>query len=524
MIPLTQLSKATTEALAYVQAQPGVQECEVFIASNGSLFARLNYTSRIASNGLEEPKSLESYGVGLRVAFATPEGVKIGFGSEPSDISIQGVMRALEKARRSAVRDPEFVSLPRPVRGERRTLRNYHDPKIMRMRDGHLVDAGWQVLESALEVFGSSEELMSAAGSPEGVAEMGLILGGDVVALQERIAIASTHMPRVQTDQSTLIMSFATAMVEDQFAKGTAWSVAARLDELSGQAGAEAARNAIRSMGGQRVPSGKYRVVFGRQPMTDLLNFVVMPCFDLGTFYAGVSAFQGKLGQQVASEQLSLYDDGAAPGLAGSKGITDEGLPTGRTSIIEKGRLVGLMSDYYQTQRMLRDPQARQKLGVDPAQNLAAIAPRNGFRTGRGGGRHFDRGPGTTATNVVIEGSPGRSAEELIRAVGDGMYIGRIWYTYPINGIAAGDFTCTVVGDSYIIRDGRLAEPLKPNTLRISDTIHNVLNNILGVGAERQGTIVWAADQIMYMPEIAFASVNCTEIAEYMEGAWGKGG
>ncbi len=524
MIPLAQLSKATREALAYVEAQPGVRECEVFISSNGSLFARLNYTSRIPSNGLEEPKSLESYGVGLRVAFNSPEGVKIGFGSEPSDISIQGVTRALEKARRGAVRDPEFVSLPRPTRGAKRTLRNYHDPRIMRMQDGHLVDAGWQVLESALDVFGSSEELMSAAASPAGVAEMGLILGGDVVALQERIAIASTHMPRVQTDQSTLIMSFATAMVEDQFAKGTAWSVAARLDELSGQAGADAARNAIRSMGGQRVPSGKYRVVFGPQPMMDLLNFVIMPCFDLGTFYAGVSAFQGKLGRQIASEQLSLYDDGSAPGLAGSKGITDEGLPTGRTTIIEKGRLVGLMSDYYQTQRMLRDPQARQKLGVDPAQNPAAIAPRNGFRTGHGGGRHFDQGPGTTATNVVIEGSPGRSAEELIRTVGDGLYIGRIWYTYPINGIAAGDFTCTVVGDSYIIKDGKLAAPLKPNTLRISDSIHNVLNNILGVGTERQGTIVWAADQIMYMPEIAFASVNCAEIAEYMEDAWGKGG
>ena len=524
MIPLRLLSVATKKALAYLQTQPGIQECEVFIASNGSLFARLNYTSRIPSNGLEEPKSLESYGVGIQVAFDTPEGTKLGFGSEPSDISIEGVKRALEKARRAAVRDPEFVSLPKPIKTERRTLHSYHDPKIMRMRDGHLVDAGWQVMESALEVFGASEELIAAAGTPDGISELGLIVGGDVVALQERIAIASTNLPYVQTDESTIIMSLATAMVEDQFSKGTAWSAAASLADLSGESGAEAARNAIRSMGGQRVSSGQYRLVFGRQPITDLLNFVILPCLELGTFYAGASAFQGKLGQQIASEWLSLYDDGAAPGLAGSKGITDEGLPTGRTNLIQKGRLVGLMSDYYETQRILHDPQGGQKLGVQPTQNLAAIVPRNGFRSGRGGGRHFDQTPGTTATNIIIESSPGLPPDELIRTVDNGLYIGRIWYTYPINGIAAGDFTCTVVGDSYIIKDGKLAAPLKPNTIRISDSIHNLLNHILGISDQRKGTIVWAADQIMNVPEIAFAYVNCSEIAEYMEGAWAPGG
>ncbi|MBI4199908.1 MAG: hypothetical protein HY535_05510 [Chloroflexi bacterium] len=523
MIPLRALAKATREALAYVRAQPGVREAEVFMASNGGLFARLNYTSHIPSNGLEEPKSLDSYGVGIRAAFNTPEGVKAGFGSEPSDISLEGVRRALEKARHGAVRDPEFVSLPRPGK-ERRTLRHYHDPVIMRMRDGHLVDAGWRVVEAALEAFGSSEELTEAAGTPEGIKALGLIVGGDMVALQERVAIASTHLPQVQTDESTLIMSFVTAMVEERFAKGTAWSAVAKLADFSGGPGAEAARNAILSMGGVRVPSRTYRVVLGRQPITELLNFVILPSFSLGTFYAGASAFQGKLGQQVAWQGLSLYDHGALPGLAASKGITDEGLPTGRTDIIKSGHLVGLLSHYYEYQRMLNDPKGREKLGVDPRAHQEAIAPRNGFRFARGGGRHFDTPPGTGATSIIIEGSAGLSREELFRLVGDGLYIGRIWYTYPINGIAAGDFTGTVVGDSYLIKDGRLAAPLKPNTLRLSDNIHNLLQSILGIGKKQQGTVVWAADSIMHVPEIAFASLNCIEIAEYMESAWAPGG
>ncbi len=518
MLPMTRLKQAAQEALDYLKTMPDLREAEVFVASNGSLLARLNYTSNILSNGVEEPKSLESYGVGLRIALQTPEGIKTGFGSEPSDISLEGVRRALQKARTSAVLDPEFVSLPKPTPGEKRTLHRYHDPQVMRMKDDALVDLGWTTLEGALEAFQASEDLLAVARSPQGVKALGLILGGDVTVLQERIAIGSSHFRQVQTDESTLIMSFLTAMVEGQQAKGTSWSADVHLADFSPTYGAEAARNAVRSMGGQRVADGQYRVVFGRQAVTDLFHNLVLPGLGLDLFYVGASPFQGKLTQPVASETLTVYDDGAAPGLAGSKGITCEGLPTGRTTLIEKGRLTGLLSNYYEGQRILQDPQGRAKLGVDPAEHAGAFVPRNGFRYSMGGGRHFDAQPGVAATNIVIEGERGYSQEELLRLVGDGLYIGRIWYTYPINGISAGDFTCTVVGDSYLIKDGRLAAPIKPNTLRINDSIHNVLNHVLGVTAERKGTIVWAADQIVYAPEMAVAGVTVREIAGYMEG------
>ncbi|OLB11321.1 MAG: hypothetical protein AUH18_06390 [Candidatus Rokubacteria bacterium 13_2_20CM_69_10] len=104
-----------------------------------------------------------------------------------------------------------------------------------------------------------------------------------------------------------------------------------------------------------------------------------------------------------------------------------------------------------------------------------------------------------------------------MRHVRDGLYIGRIWYTYPINGLRAGDFTCTVVGDSYIIRDGRLAEPLRPNVIRINDNIANILTNVVGVTKDVKGTIVWAADEVVYAPEIAVSRVRVDAIAGFME-------
>lgn len=517
MISTARLKKAVAEALSYLRTIQDIREAEVFAAGNGNLLTRLSYTSHIPCNGVEEPKSTESYGIGIQVVLDSAEGHKIGFGSEPSDLTIEGVKSALEKARKGAVHDPEFVSLPRPT-GEKRTLQRYHDPKAMNVRDDALVGAGWTVVNGAIRTFANSETLSLAAGGKENLASLGLILGGDVTILQERMAIGSYHLPRIQTDESTLIMSSITSMIEGKDSKGSGWEAETHLDRFTDEAGRAAAQNAINAIGGQRVRDGEYKVILGRQPVTDLLNNLVIPNLNLGMFYASGSAFLGKLGKSIASEKLTIYDHGAVPGLVGSKGITCEGLPTGKTELIKNGVLVGLLTNYYESQRILTDPQAKEKLGVDPKDYPSAMVPRNGFRFARGGGRHFDSQPGIFATNIVIEGEDSRTLDDLVKEVGDGLYIGRIWYTYPINGLRAGDFTCTVVGDSYIIRDGRIAAPLKPNTVRINDSIHNVLSNIIGITKDRKATMVWAADEMVYAPEIAVSKLTVKEIGTFLEG------
>jgi PmbA protein len=514
---LEALKEAAQTAFDVARRAPGVSEVEVFVGANATLLTRLNYTSHIPCNGVEEPKSVESYGVGLQVVFDGPDGPQLGFGSEPSDLSAAGAARALDKARAAAVVDPDFVSLPRPS-ATARTLTDYHDPVLMALPDARLVDAGWTVVNGALRTFLASSRLAELASDDETLRQLGLIVGGDVTILAERIAVVSTALPRVQTDESTMISAFVTAMVESRGAKGSGWSTGTRLDHLTDEAGSEAAQAAIASVGGARVDSGRYRVVFGRQPVTDLLDNIVVPACRATAFYASASPFLGRLGAPVASAQLSIYDDGAMPGRMASKGITCEGLPSGRTDLIRHGVLTGCLASWYESRRLLRDPRRAEKLGgVDDAARAAALVPRNGFRFGSGGGRQYDQRPGAASTNVVVEGAEGVSRDELLRRVGNGLYIGRIWYTYPINGLRAGDFTCTVVADSYIIRDGRIAEPIKPNTIRINDNIATFLNNVVGVTKDAKGTVVWGTDQATYAPEIAVYDVRVDHIAGFME-------
>lgn len=512
------LSRTVGEALARLARQPGVREVEVFAAFNRSLLARLSYTSHIPCNGVEEPKSTEMSGLGVQAVFDGPDGRPlVGFGSEPSDLSPGGALRALAKARQAAVHDPEFRSLPRPGAG-RRTLVDYHDPRLMDVEDAELVQAGWKVITGGLRAFMASSRLAELGGSEVGLKRLGLILGGDVSILQSRVAIASSAMPEPQADDSTSMSASATAMVEARDAKGSGWSVCTRLEHFTDEAGGEAVGHAVAAMDGERVPSGDYAVIFGPQPVADLCSNLIVPSCHAGSFYSSSTPFLGRLGRPVAARGLSIYDHGALPGLAGSRGITCEGLPTGRTDLIKDGVLVGLLSHWYETERLLNDPGAREKLGVEPAAAAAALVPRNGFRGDGGSGRSFDGPAGTSASNVLVEGADPVSLRDLAARVGNGLYVGRIWYTYPVNGLRAGDFTCTVVGDSFIIRDGRIAAPLKANTIRINDNVTRLLGAVSGTTKDARATPLWGADEIVYAPAIAVSGVHVDEIAGFMEG------
>ncbi|MEC9013139.1 MAG: metallopeptidase TldD-related protein, partial [Chloroflexota bacterium] len=296
-------------------------------------------------------------------------------------------------------------------------------------------------------------------------------------------------------------------------------SVSSQLADFSGESAGEAARNAIASINGERIPTGEYNVILGPQAVTEILEWVLMPGLSMDMIFAGASPFIGKLGRMVASDNFNLYDNGSEPGMPSSKAITDEALPTGRTNLIQNGKLSGFLSDYYNYQRILNDPTGSEKLGADPRSVLESIAPRNGFRPNNGGGRNFAGIPRPVPTNLIIEGNRANNQEELLQLVGNGVYIGRIWYTYPVNGTASGDFSGTIIGDSYLIKDGKFAAPLKPNTIRMNDNVLRLINNILGITSKHRATVRWSSDQVTWAPQIAVSGYGLEEISGYMENA-----
>lgn len=92
-------------------------------------------------------------------------------------------------------------------------------------------------------------------------------------------------------------------------------------------------------------PAGEWEVVLGAGWPAILLHEAVGHGLEGDFNRKGTSAFAGRVGKRVAAPGVTVIDDGTIPDRRGSLTIDDEGTPTGRTTLIEDGILVGFMQD-----------------------------------------------------------------------------------------------------------------------------------------------------------------------------------
>ncbi|WP_323041370.1 metalloprotease TldD [Gemmobacter sp.] len=107
----------------------------------------------------------------------------------------------------------------------------------------------------------------------------------------------------------------------------------------------EALRIARVNLTAVAAPAGPMEVVVGPGWPGVLLHEAVGHGLEGDFNRKGVSAFSGRMGQQVAARGVTVVDDGTLPDRRGSITIDDEGTPSARNVLIEDGILVGYMQD-----------------------------------------------------------------------------------------------------------------------------------------------------------------------------------
>jgi TldD protein len=199
----------------------------------------------------------------------------------------------------------------------------------------------------------------------------------------------------------------------------------------------EAARQAIVNLDAADAPAGEMVVVLGPGWPGILLHEAIGHGLEGDFNRKGVSAFSGRLGQRVASELCTVIDDGTIVNRRGSLNIDDEGTPTGRTVLIEKGILRGYMQDRMNARLMKMEP------------------------TGNGRRESFAHAPMPRMTNTFMlagESTP----EEVIKSVRNGLYA--VSFGGGQVDITNGKFVFSA-SEAYLIEDGRVTRPVKGATL-----------------------------------------------------------
>ena len=199
----------------------------------------------------------------------------------------------------------------------------------------------------------------------------------------------------------------------------------------------EAARQATLKLRAVEAPAGTMTVVLGPGWPGILLHEAIGHGLEGDFNRKGVSAFAGRLGQKVASELVTVVDDGTIPNRRGSLNVDDEGTPTGRTVLIEKGILTGYMQDRLNAR-------------------LMKMAP-----TGNGRRESYAHPPMPRMTNTFMLAGQD-DPEDIIRSVPKGLYA--VTFGGGQVDITSGKFVFSA-SEAYLIEDGRVTAPVKGATL-----------------------------------------------------------
>ncbi|MBI2852075.1 MAG: TldD/PmbA family protein [Chloroflexi bacterium] len=158
------------------------------------------------------------------------------------------------------------------------------------------------------------------------------------------------------------------------------------------------------------------------------------------------------LGKEFGSPELNVVDSALVPGLRGSFKYDDEGVPASKTYLIREGKLVG----------RLHSRETAGKMNELPTGNARAI--------------NFQHPPIVRMTNTYIE-PRGATFEDIIGDIKEGVYA-RNWY----GGTTSMEMFTFSAGETYMIRNGKLAEMVRPVVL--TGNVFTTLKNIDAIGSD----------------------------------------
>ena len=199
----------------------------------------------------------------------------------------------------------------------------------------------------------------------------------------------------------------------------------------------EAVEQALINLRAEPAPAGAMPVVLGPGWPGILLHEAIGHGLEGDFNRKQTSAFAGRIGERVASPEVTVVDDGTIENRRGSLNIDDEGTPTGTTTLIERGILKAYLQDKHNARL----------LGARP--------------TGNGRRESYAHLPMPRMTNTYMLGGR-HDPEAVIASVDKGIYA-RQFGGGQVD-ITSGKFVFSA-SQAYKIENGRITAPIKGATL-----------------------------------------------------------
>ncbi|MCZ2148697.1 MAG: TldD/PmbA family protein [Bryobacterales bacterium] len=421
----------------------GADDAECTI-SEGSEFS-----ATVRMRELETLKEAGSRGAGVRVLI----GKRVG-SSYTSDLTREGLDRMISSAldlARLTSEDP-FAGLPDPEDLGSLTLdlQLYRDD-VARIDPAERIRQAKEAEEAALS---TDPRIVNSEGASFGTGQ------------GSRCFANSRGFSGWYRGSSCSISMVAVAKDGDSMERDYWYSAARSYHKLEPAAaiGRKAAGRALRRLHARKVPTQKAPILFEPQVARSLLGDI----FDAvagDSIYRKASFLAGKLGERVASKNVTVVDDATLPGLFGSQPFDDEGVPSRRTVVIEDGILKSYLLNTYTARKLAMKTTGNASRGITGNAHV-------------GHGNFFLR-PGADTPSAILAGI--RNGFYVTELIGSGV------------NIVTGDYSQGAAG--VWIENGELAYPVSEVT--IAGNLKEMLCNVQAIGTDLEFRAAVASPTIL---------------------------
>lgn len=306
--------------------------------------------------------------------------------------------------------------------------------------------------DEATAMLGADEQARLAA---EAIGAAELPLYGFFTSGVTEVAIASsTGLEAEQQLTDATVLVIAADERRSGYAEATSWRVS-DLDVTS--TARESAEKAARTEGAKELTVGVYPAVLEPYAVADLLNHFAYDSLGALGLLEERGYFAGRIGELVFDENISIADDALdSSGLP--KAFDYEGSPKQRVELVSGGLARGVVWDRVTAGR-----------AHDHARSTGHAPPAD----------YVSWGPLPHA--LCVDGGQADSVDELVAAIGDGLYITRLHYLgvlHPREGVITG----MTRDGTFLIREGKIAEPLV--NLRFTVSVPELLQEVPGLTRE----------------------------------------
>jgi PmbA protein len=370
-------------------------------------------------------------GVGVRTVVNKAVGFAYTNITEEPNALEDTILKALSAAKASKP-DQDWKGFPekKPHADAEKTF----DRKILELHSESLVDIASSLLDAAV---GVNKRVFPIEGGADAAYMAIAIANSNGVAAFDRGTIIECSLATVAKEGNRVTPVCFEFNAERAYNVDPAW------------VGKEAARLAVSALKTKQIKTETTKLILTQFALQELLYFTLINAVKADNVQRNQSLFKGRIGEKVASENVTIYDDGMFPGGLRTWAFDGEGVPQQKTALIEKGVLRGFLYDNY----------AAKKEGVESTGN----ASRAGYLST----------PSIEASNFHI--TPGNmTADELMSEVDDGLIIYYLQGAHSSNPVS-GDFS-VVATPAWKIRKGEIAHATRG--VMLAGNIFEVLKNV----------------------------------------------